>query len=70
DDFGVPGAAGIRLDLPLSQENLARLAGTTRETCSSIVADFGRSGFLRGSRLRGMVIVDVAALTAQAESSL
>lgn len=62
-DFGRPTAAGeTKLDLPLSQEDLARLAATTRETCSSIVADFGRRGIVRGSRLRGMVVLDAAAL--------
>ncbi len=59
NDFGERGPGGeVRLDLPLSQEDLARLAATTRETCSSIVADFARRGMVRGSRLRGMVVVD------------
>lgn len=61
-DFGVVGAAGTKLDVPLSQEDLARLAGTTRETCSSVVADFARRGLVRGGRLRGLLIVDAAGL--------
>jgi len=63
-DYGIPVAGGIKLEIPLSQEDLARLAGTTRETCSSTVADFGRRGFVRGGRLRGMVVVDRAGLAA------
>ncbi|MFY9781429.1 MAG: Crp/Fnr family transcriptional regulator [Candidatus Baltobacteraceae bacterium] len=67
DDFGTPAAGGVRLDLPLSQEDLARLAGTTRETCSSTVASFARRGLVQGGRLRGMVVADRAALLQLAE---
>lgn len=62
DAFGRPVPDGIRLDLPLSQDDLARLAGTTRETCSSIVAEFARRGLVRGGRLRGLVLVEREAL--------
>ena len=59
EDAGVPLAGGaVRLDLPLSQEDLAALAGTTRESCSSAVAAFARGGLVRGSRLRGLVLAD------------
>lgn len=68
--FGVAGAEGVRLDVPLSQDTLARLAGTTRETCSSIVADFARRGLVRGGRLRGLLLVDPPALAALAECRL
>ncbi len=61
-DYGTPVAGGIKLDVPLSQEDLARLAGTTRETCSSMVAEFARRGFVRGGRVRGMVVADSAGL--------
>jgi len=68
-DFGTPVAAGgARIDLPLSQEDLARLAGTTRETASTAVASFGRRGLVRGSRLKGMVLADPAGLGAIAEA--
>lgn len=63
-DYGTPVAGGVKLDVPLSQEDLARLAGTTRETCSSTVAEFGRRGFVRGGRLRGMVVIDLVGLAA------
>ena len=62
DDFGTATSAGVKLDLPFSQEDLARLAGTTRETCSSTVADFARRGLVRGGRLRGMLLLDLPAL--------
>ncbi len=54
--------AAWRIDVPLSQEDLARLAGTTRESCSTALAEFGRRGLVRGSRLKGLVIVDAEAL--------
>jgi CRP/FNR family transcriptional regulator len=64
-DFGSPVAGGgVKLDVPFSQEDLARLAGTTRETCSSTVAEFARRGYVKGPRLRGMLVLDAAALGA------
>ncbi len=70
-DHGSPGPGGaIRLEVPFSQEDLGRLAGTTRETCSSTVAEFARRGYVRGGRLRGMLLLDVPALEALAESGL
>jgi CRP-like cAMP-binding protein len=66
DGFGRPVPGGVRLDVPLSQDDLARLAGTTRETCSSVVAEFARRGLVRGGRLRGLVLTDRAALIALA----
>ncbi len=70
DDFGQPVAGGVKLEVPLSQEDLARLAGTTRETCSSTVADFARRGFVRGGRLRGLVVLDRAALEKLSEGKI
>ncbi|GAC1309030.1 MAG: hypothetical protein NVSMB19_22550 [Vulcanimicrobiaceae bacterium] len=66
NDFGRPVPDGIKLEVPLSQEDLARLAGTTRETCSSTVAELGRRGLVRGGRLRGMVVIDRVGLAAVA----
>ena len=63
-DFGVAVPGATKLDVPLSQEDLARLAGTTRETCSSAVAEFARRGFVRGGRLRGLLILNAPALEA------
>lgn len=62
DDFGVAVPAGTRIDLPLSQEDLAHLAGTSRESCSQAVASFARAGMVLGGRLKGLVIADRAAL--------
>ena len=60
---GAPVAGGgVRLELPLSQEDLAALAGTTRESCSATVAALARRGLVRGSRVRGLVLTDPGAL--------
>jgi len=68
DDFGLAVAGGYRIELPLSQEDLARLAGTTRETASTAVAAFARNGLVRGSRLNGLTILDPARLRKSAEA--
>jgi CRP/FNR family transcriptional regulator len=68
DDYGIPAGTGLKLDLPLSQEELARLAGTTRETTSSAVAEFARRGAVKGGRLRGLVVLDRGALEQAAGS--
>ena len=69
DDFGTPLlSGGHRIDLPLSQEDLARLAGTTRETASTAVAAFARRGLIRGRRLNGLALIDPAGLAATAQA--
>ncbi len=69
DDFGTPlPSGGHRIDLPLSQEDLARLAGTTRETASTAVAAFARRGLIRGRRLNGLALIDPAGLAATAQA--
>jgi CRP-like cAMP-binding protein len=57
---------GVRLELPLSQEDLAALAGTTRESCSAAVAALARQGLVRGRRLLGLVLTDPEGLAAGA----
>jgi CRP-like cAMP-binding protein len=66
DGFGRRVPEGVRLDLPLSQDDLARIAGTTRETCSSVVAEFARRGLVSGGRLRGLILIDPEALASLA----
>ncbi len=71
ENFGKQAVDAVwRIDVPLSQEDLARLAGTTRESCSTALAEFARRGYVRGSRLKGLAIVDAAALREIATSRL
>lgn len=63
EDAGTALLGGaVRLELPLSQADLAGLAGTTRESCSAAVASLARRGLVRGGRLRGLVLVRPEAL--------
>jgi CRP-like cAMP-binding protein len=69
DDGGTALPNGeYRLELPVSQEDLASLAGTTRETASTAVAAFARAGLVRGNRLNGLLLLDPAGLAAAAEA--
>lgn len=65
----LPGGA-IGLGLPLSQSDLAELAGTTRETASTTLAGFVRRGVIGGTRLADLTILDPAALEAAADAQL
>ena len=60
----------VRLELPLAQDDLAALAGTTRESCSAAVAALARRGLVRGHRLRGLVLVDPAGLAGLVSADL
>lgn len=42
-DYGVPDERGMRLDLRLTQSDLAQLVGSTRETTSTVFNEFRRS---------------------------
>ena len=44
--FGVKGEGGTRIDTRLTQQELAELVGTTRETLAHTLADFRRRGLL------------------------
>jgi CRP-like cAMP-binding protein len=49
--FGEPAGDGtVRLNLPLTHENLAALVGAARETTSTILSEMRSSGVLRGTR--------------------
>jgi CRP/FNR family transcriptional regulator len=63
----LPGGA-IRLELPLSQGDLADVAGTTRATASATLTAFVRQGLLLGTRPTDLTILDPAALEAAAEA--
>ncbi|MDX3810128.1 Crp/Fnr family transcriptional regulator [Bosea thiooxidans] len=55
-------AAGIRIDFPLSQQDLAALTGTTLFTVSRILTRWERRGLLAGGR-RTLLVRDIPALT-------
>lgn len=55
-------AAGIRIDFPLSQQDLAALTGTTLFTVSRTLTCWERRGLLAGGR-RTVLVRDIPALT-------
>jgi CRP/FNR family transcriptional regulator len=44
--FGVRTGEGTRIETRLTQQELAELVGTTRETLATVLADFRRRGLL------------------------
>jgi CRP/FNR family transcriptional regulator len=51
-DYGTPREDGMTIDLNLSQQELASLIGTTRETVARILSDFKRLGLVGVERQR------------------
>jgi CRP/FNR family transcriptional regulator, cyclic AMP receptor protein len=60
---GRAGGDGVRLSLPLTQEELARMVGATRETVNRVLRNLARRGLVRCDGHR-YVITDLDALAA------
>jgi CRP/FNR family cyclic AMP-dependent transcriptional regulator len=67
DDLGRPCGDGLLVDHQLSQTELAHLAGTSRETCNKVLADFARSGWVRVES-RSIIVTDLGRLRAAASA--
>ena len=63
DDHGVPGPHGVRLRIPLTQDELARMVGASREAVNRTVGALSARGVLRSSGGR-VTIADPNALAA------
>lgn len=63
--FGEPGPDGIRIAMPLSQDELAGWAGASREAVTRALATLRTEGWIRTSRLR-VEVLDVEALRGRA----
>jgi len=50
DKFGEQGEVGLLLQVPLSREDLAGMAGTTTETASRVMSQFQRDGLIKSGR--------------------
>jgi CRP/FNR family cyclic AMP-dependent transcriptional regulator len=61
DDHGVPGPNGVRLRVPLTQDELARMVGASRESVNRTVSTLAARGVVRSGGGR-MVITDPEAL--------
>lgn len=65
DRFGEPGPDGVRIAMPLSQDELASWAGSSREAVTRALATLRAKGWIRTSRLR-VEVLDLAALRGRA----
>jgi CRP/FNR family transcriptional regulator, cyclic AMP receptor protein len=63
EHHGVPGPSGIRLGVPLTQDELARMVGASRESVNRTVSALSARGVVR-SRSGRMTIADPGALAA------
>jgi CRP/FNR family cyclic AMP-dependent transcriptional regulator len=61
DDHGVPGPNGVRLRVPLTQDELARMVGASRESVNRTVGALAARGVVRSGGGR-IVITDPDAL--------
>lgn len=61
EQFGVPQSDHVRIDLPLTQEDLASWAGVSRESAARVLHDLRSRGVVRTGR-RQISIEDVEAL--------
>jgi CRP/FNR family transcriptional regulator, cyclic AMP receptor protein len=63
DRYGVGADGAIEISLPLSQEELASLAGTSRATVTRALSDWRKRGLIRTSqRQRHIIITNVPGL--------
>lgn len=68
DRFGVKEDSGVRVDHGLSQQELAQLVGSTRETVNKLLRQFAERGWIEQSR-GGLLVLDPARLGARARTS-
>lgn len=50
DQVGIPADEGVRIDMPLSRQDLAEMTGTTLETVSRTVSKWRRQGIVAAGR--------------------
>jgi CRP-like cAMP-binding protein len=63
DKFGEQAEVGLLLQVPLSRENLAGMAGTTTETASRVMSQFQRDGLIQSGR-EWVAVTDLEGLKA------
>jgi CRP-like cAMP-binding protein len=63
--FGVQQGSSLRVDHDLSQEEIAQLVGSSRETVNKIMTDFARRGWIRLNG-KSLLVTDSASLVRRA----
>ena len=61
DRFGVAGQRGVKIDVPLTQQDLATMIGSSRQTVTSTLQKFKDRGLLTIGK-RSLVVVDAEGL--------
>lgn len=65
---GTKEEAGIRIDFPISRQDIAEMTGTTLHTVSRILSGWESKGLVEGGRQK-LLVRDVSALSALAEDT-
>ncbi len=69
DKVGAPATAGTRIDLPLSRQDLADMAGTTIETAIRVMSRFRKEGLVHTEAGGYVVVLDRARLQLLSEGA-
>lgn len=64
---GRPESGGIRIDFPISRQDIAEMTGTTLHSVSRILSAWEDKGLVQGGRQK-LLVKDVAGLTALADN--
>ena len=63
--YGVPTDRGVRIDLPVTHQDLANMIGTARETVSRNMARFRQKGYVRDAAAgQALELLDLRSLEA------
>ncbi len=63
-EYGVPTENGVRIELPVTHQDLANMIGTARETVSRNMARFRQQGYVRDGHMATLEILNLASLEA------
>ena len=69
DEAGVKEDSGIRIDFPVSRQDIAELTGTTLHTVSRIISQWQGKGWVEGGR-KSLIVRDLRRLKHIAESDM
>jgi CRP/FNR family transcriptional regulator len=62
--YGVPTERGVRIELPVTHQDLANMIGTARETVSRNMARFRQQGYVKDGHAAALEIVNLDSLEA------
>jgi CRP-like cAMP-binding protein len=61
-EYGVPTEHGVRIELPVTHQDLANMIGTARETVSRNMARFRQQGYVRDGHTTALEITNIESL--------